>query len=186
MRSLPTMHRLETDRLALRQWKETDRDPWAALCTDSEVMEFLSSPRDRATSDAAIDKWRDRINEQGWSFWALELKTTGAFLGMAGLQIPAEPHPYLPCIEIGWRVARAHWGHGYASEAATNALRFAFEQLRAPEVIASTAQHNWRSSAVMRRIGMSGPEVTFIHPGVPEGSPLRVHVLYRISSKAFH
>jgi RimJ/RimL family protein N-acetyltransferase len=178
------MHRLETLRLLLRQWQDSDREPWAALCSDPEVMEFLSSPRDRATSDSAIDKWQARIDEQGWSFWALEIKASGAFIGMAGLQVPAEPHPYLPCIEIGWRLARAFWGQGYAAEAAKRVLQFAFEELRVQEVVASTAKHNLRSSAVMRRIGMSGPEATFIHPGVPEGSPLREHMLYRVSNKA--
>jgi len=180
------MHRLESERLLLRQWRETDREPWAALCADPEVMEFLGAPRNRETSDAAIDKWRDRISDQGWSFWALEIKQTAEFVGMAGLQVPAEPHPYLPCIEVGWRLARAHWGCGYASEAAMRALRFAFEVLQVPEVIATTAKNNVRSSAVMRRIGMLGPQETFIHPGVREGSLLREHVLYRISRQRFY
>lgn len=178
------MHHLETERLYLRQWQVADREPWAALCADPDVMEFLSSPRDRATSDSAIDTWRDRIEEQGWSFWALELKQSRAFIGMAGLQVPAEPHPCLPCIEIGWRLDKAHWGFGYATEAARRVLRFAFEELRVQEVVASTAKQNHRSSGVMRRIGMSGPEATFIHPCVPEGSPLREHTLYRVSGRA--
>ncbi len=149
-------------------------------------MEFLSSARDRATSDAAIDRWQARIEEQGWSFWALEIRESGEFIGMAGLQVPAEPHPYLPCVEVGWRLARRNWGVGYATEAARRALRFAFEDLELQEVIATTAQNNVRSSAVMERLGMSGPEGPFIHPGVPEGSPLRQHVLYRLAHSAFH
>ena len=176
------MTELNTDRLLLRQWREADREAWAALCADTEVMEFLSSNRDRATSDMAIDRWQLRIEEQGWSFWAVELKRTGEFIGMAGLQVPAEPHPYLPCTEIGWRLAREYWGCGYASEAARCVLDFAFTDLRLLEVVASTAVGNKRSSAVMQRIGMSGPEATFVHPGVPEGSPLRQHVHFRISS----
>lgn len=178
----PAMPELHTERLVLRQWRDADREPWAALCADPEVMQFLSSDRDRATSDMAIDRWRARIDDQGWSFWAVELKRTGEFIGMAGLQVPAAPHPYLPCTEIGWRLARAHWGQGYASEAARRVLCFAFTELKLQEVLASTAVGNMRSSAVMRRIGMSGPEASFIHPGVPEGSHLRQHVLYRISS----
>ena len=179
------MSELKTDRLRLRQWDESDRVPWASLCADPEVMEFLSSSRDRATSDSAIDRWRSRIEEQGWSFWAVELTATGAFIGMAGLQVPAEPHPYLPCTEIGWRLAKEYWGQGYASEAAYRVLDFAFIDLGLEEVVATTAVGNIRSSAVMRRIGMSGPEATFVHPGVPDGSSLRQHVLYRIS-KASH
>ena len=182
---LPTMVELNTDRLLLRQWRDADRDPWAALCADSEVMQFLSSNRDRATSDTAIDRWRSRIDAQGWSFWAVEIKSTSEFIGMAGLQVPAEPHPCLPCTEIGWRLARAYWGQGYASEAATRILSFAFTDLKVHEVVASTAVGNKRSSAVMQRIGMSGPEATFVHPGVPEGSHLRQHVLYRITSASY-
>ncbi len=176
------MKELNTDRLLLRQWREEDREPWAALCADPEVMEFLSSSRDRATSDIAIDRWRSRIEQQGWAFWAVEVKGTGEFIGMAGLQVPADPHPYLPYTEIGWRLARKHWSFGYASEAAGRVLDFAFNDLKLQEVVASTAVGNKRSSAVMERIGMSGPVATFVHPGVPEGSPLRQHVLYRISS----
>src|SRR5262245_57781598 len=100
---------------------------------------------------------------------------------MAGLQVPAQPHPYLPCTEIGWRLARPHWGRGYASEAATRVLSFGFTDLKLREIIATTSVANTRSSSLMRRIGMSGPEAMFIHPGVPEGSHLRQHVLYRIS-----
>ena len=176
------MAELDTDHLLLRQWREADREPWAALCSDPEVMQFLSSNRDRATSDAAIDRWRSRIEEQGWSFWAVELKSTSEFIGMAGLQVPAAPHPCLPCTEIGWRLARAYWGQGYASEAARRVLSFAFTNLKLQDVVASTAVGNQRSSAVMQRIGMSGPEETFVHPGVPESRHLRRHVLYRITS----
>ena len=181
-----TQRTLQTERLLLRQWRESDREPWAELCADPEVMEFLSSARDRGTSDAAIDRWQARIEEQGWSFWALEVKASGALAGMAGLQVPAEPHPYLPCVEIGWRLAKRYWGLGYATEAARRVLRFAFEDLNLQEVVATTAEHNGRSSAVMSRLGMSGPEAHFTHPGVPEGSPLRRHVLYRLARGAFH
>jgi RimJ/RimL family protein N-acetyltransferase len=179
------MTRLNTARLLLRQWQDSDRDPWAKMCADPEVMRFLSSSRDRATSDAAIDRWQARITEQGWSFWAVQLTATGQFLGMTGLQVPAEPHPYLPCIEVGWRLAREHWGKGYASEAASRALRYAFEELRASEIIATAAKGNWRSRAVMRRIGMAGPEGEFLHPGVPPDNPLREHVLYRVNWAAW-
>ena len=179
---LHTMAELNTNRLLLRQWRDTDREPWAALCADPEVMEFLTSSRDRATSDMAIDRWHARIEQQGWSFWAIEIKETGEFVGMAGLQVPADPHPYLPCTEIGWRLAKEYWRCGYASEAAGRVLDFAFTDLKLQAVVASTAVGNKRSSSVMQRIGMSGPATTFVHPGVPEGSPLRQHVLYRISS----
>jgi RimJ/RimL family protein N-acetyltransferase len=149
-------------------------------------MEFLSSARDRATSDAAIDRWQTRIGDQGWSFRAVKVKESGVFIGMAGLQVPAPPHPYLPCVEIDWRLARASWVKGYATEAARRALRFAFEDHDLQEVVATTAQQNVRSSAVMQRLGMSGPEGLFMRPGVPERSVLRQHVLYRLARGTFH
>lgn len=103
----------ETKRLRLRQWRAGDREPFAAICSDPVVMEFLSSTRDCATTFAAIDKWSTFISERGWGFWAVELKETSEFLGFVGLQVPAAGHPFLPCVEIGWRLARKHWGNGY-------------------------------------------------------------------------
>ena len=151
------------------------------MCMDPTVMEFLSSPRDRAATYAAIDKWSAHIAERGWGFWAVELKQTKEFVGFVGLQVPAEGHPFLPCVEIGWRLGAKHWGYGYATEGARGALRVAFEALDLAEVIATTALDNSRSRAVMERLNMCGPEAKFQHPGVPINSPLRTHVLFRIS-----
>jgi RimJ/RimL family protein N-acetyltransferase len=171
----------ETNRLWLRQWRAEDREPFAELCADAEVMEFLSSRRDSATTFAAIDKWTALLSERGWGFWAVELKQTNEFIGFVGLQIPAEGHPFLPCVEIGWRLARRHWGYGYATEGARETLRVAFEVLGLPEIIATTALGNSRSRMVMERLGMRGPETTFQHPGVPIDNPLRTHILFRLS-----
>jgi RimJ/RimL family protein N-acetyltransferase len=146
-------------------------------------MEFLSGPRDRATTYAAIDKWSASISERGWGFWAVELKQTSEFIGFVGLQVPAVGHPFLPCVEIGWRLAGKHWGKGYATEGARESLRVAFEVLLLPEIIATTALGNSRSRAVMERLGMRGPEATFRHPGVPIDSPLRAHMLFRLSQR---
>ncbi len=173
----------ETERLQLRQWRDADREPFAELCADSRVMEFLTSDRDRAAADTAIDKWRSRIAEFGWGFWAVDLKRINAFIGFVGMQVPAEPHPFLPCVEIGWRLAAVHWGSGYATEAAKEVLRIAFEVLALQEVLASTAIGNRRSRAVMERLGMFGPEAIFEHPGVPADNLLRRHVLYRLTRK---
>jgi RimJ/RimL family protein N-acetyltransferase len=146
------------------------------------VMEFfISSVLDRATADLRVDKWSSLIQENGWGFWALELKREAAFIGFAGLQVPTEDHPYMPCVEIGWRLAHAYWGHGYATEAAKGVLRVAFDVLSIPEIIATTAVGNRRSSAVMERLGMRGPEAVFRFSDVPETNPLGQHVLYRIT-----
>lgn len=173
----------ETVRLRLRQWRDEDREPFAALCSDPKVMEFLSSSRDRATAYAAIDKWSALLAGRGWGFWAVELKTANEFIGFVGLQVPATPHPFLPCVEIGWRLSAAHWGYGYATEGGHCALKVAFQTLELPEVIATTALGNVRSRAVMERLGMRGPEAAFQHPGVPLENPLRTHILFRLSQK---
>jgi RimJ/RimL family protein N-acetyltransferase len=172
----------ESERLVLRQWSETDRAPFASLCADPEVMKFfVSSVIDRTTADLRIDKWSKLIEENGWGFWAIEVKKERKFIGFAGLQRPTDEHPFAPCVEVGWRLSRSHWGHGYATEAAKRVLGIAFEVLELPEVIATTAAANLRSSAVMERIGMRGPETVFRFLDVPKENPLGDHVLYRLS-----
>ena len=122
------------------------------------------------------------ISERGWGFWAAELKGTGELIGFIGLSVPDDGHPYLPCVELGWRLSRKHWGMGYATEGARGCLKVAFEQLDLPEVIATTAVGNLRSAAVMERLKMERV-ATFEHPQVPVDSPYRTHVLYRLHSR---
>lgn len=170
----------ETDRLRLRQWNADDREPFAALNADPNVMEFFPSLLTRAESDALADRCESLIQERGWGFWAAELKESGEFIGFIGLHTPSPLLPFSPCVEIGWRIACKHWGKGLASEAARGALQVAFRSLSLEEVVSFTALNNRRSRAVMERLGMS-ESGTFDHPQVPEDSPLRLHVLYRLS-----
>jgi RimJ/RimL family protein N-acetyltransferase len=171
---------LATDRLRLRQWREADRAPLAAISADPLVMEFYPAPSTREESDAAIDRWRAQIADQGWSNWAVEITQSRELIGFAGLTVPRRVLPFSPCVEIGWRLARAHWGKGYATEAARAALAFGFDQLALDEIVSFTALVNRRSRAVMERIGMTDAGEDFEHPAVPEGHPLRPHCLYRI------
>jgi RimJ/RimL family protein N-acetyltransferase len=170
----------ETERLRLRQWRATDRECFAALNADPRVMAFFPSPLTRTESDALADRCESLIRERGWGFWAAESKSTGEFIGFVGLHTPSDQLPFSPCVEIGWRLAFEHWGKGLASEAARGVLRFAFQSLDVEEIVSFTAVGNRRSRAAMERLGMreSG---TFDHPQVPEGSPLRLHCLYRLS-----
>lgn len=172
---------LDTPRLLLRQWHESDREPFAALNADPAVMEFFPSLQSREASDASIDIWLSQFASQGWSNWAVELRASGEFLGFAGLSVPRRTLPFSPCVEVGWRFARKHWGHGYATEAARAALEVGFMRLALTEIVSFTALSNLRSRAVMERIGMRNTNMDFEHPGVPEGHPLRLHCLYRIS-----
>jgi len=170
----------ETPRLLLRQWRESDREPFAAMNADPAVMEFFPSLQDRARSDASIDVWQGELATRGWSNWAAELIESGHFIGCVGLAVPRRVLPFTPCVEVGWRLARAFWGKGLATEAARGALRVGFGQLLLPEIVSFTAIGNRRSRAVMERIGMRNANQDFEHPGVPEGHPLRLHCLYRI------
>jgi RimJ/RimL family protein N-acetyltransferase len=175
---------LETERLRLRRWCDADRAPFAALNADPAVMEFFPSPLTRIASDARIDAWQAEFAQRGWSNWALELRSTGAFLGFTGLSVPRRDLPCSPCVEIGWRLARAHWGNGYATEAARAALEAGFAQLGLAEIVSFTAVGNLRSRAVMDRIGMRDTGREFEHPGVPKGHTLRRHCLYCIRREA--
>ena len=171
----------ETDRLRLRQWLATDREPFAALNADPRVMEFFPATLDRATSDAMADYCEALIAKRGWGFWAAEIKGSGQFIGFIGLHTPSSDLPFSPCVEIGWRLAFEHWGKGYASEAARGALQVGFEFLDLPEIVSFTAVRNLRSRAVMERLGMREAPSTFEHPHISVDSPLRLHCLYRLS-----
>lgn len=172
---------LRTDRLILRRWRDSDRGPFAALNADPEVMEHFPAPLSRAESDAMVDVIEARFDELGYGLWAAELAETGEFIGFTGLSVPRFTAHFTPAVEIGWRLARSAWGYGYASEAATRAIEFGFGDLGLAEIVSFTAVGNVRSRAVMTRIGMThDPADDFDHPSVPDGSPLKRHVLYRL------
>ena len=180
------MTTLTTDRLVLRRWCESDRDPFAALNADPEVMEHFPTLQSHAESDAMIDRIDAHFDEHGFGLWALEVGETREFIGFTGLSTPRFAARFMPAVEIGWRLARSAWRRGYASEAARRALRFGFEDVGLPEIVSFTAIGNLRSRAVMTRIGMThDPVDDFEHPLIPEGSRLRRHVLYRIRADRF-
>jgi RimJ/RimL family protein N-acetyltransferase len=168
---------LTTERLILRQWQDSDREPFARLNADPQVREFFPGCLTRDESDASVRGFHQSIEERGWGFWAVEVRGGAPFIGFVGLSIPG----FRPGVEIGWRLAKEHWGHGYASEAAVASLRFGFEKLTLEEIVAFTVPLNERSRRVMERIGMSRDSADdFDHPNVEPGHPLRRHVLYRM------
>ncbi len=172
---------ISTERLLLREWREDDRDAWAALNADPEVMEFFPNVLDRHQSDAAFDRIAATLDERGWGLWAADLD--GRFVGFTGLAVPRFEAPFMPTVEIGWRFSREVWGHGYATEAARAVLEHAFADLALPEVVSFTSVGNVRSRRVMQRLGMTrDPADDFDNPGIESGHPLRRHVLYRIRS----
>ncbi len=168
---------LRTERLVLREWRDADRDPFAALNDDPQVMEFLNSRLDRAESDGFVDRIVGRWQQNGFGLWAVEVD--GGFAGYVGLARAHFESSFTPAIEVGWRLARPYWGRGIATEAARASLAYGFEQVGLDEVDSWTAQTNVRSWRVMERLGMRR-DVEFEHPLVPVGSPHRPHVLYRL------
>ncbi|MBO2451366.1 GNAT family N-acetyltransferase [Actinomadura barringtoniae] len=171
---------LSTERLTLRRWQPSDRTPFAALNADPEVTQHFPNVLTRTESDALIDRVDAAIEDRGFGFWALEVTATGEFIGFTGLNVPTFQAHFTPCVEIGWRLARSTWGHGYATEAAHRALDFGFHDLDLPEIVAFTTTTNLRSQAVMNRIGMThNPADDFDNPALEEGHPLKPHVLYR-------
>lgn len=175
---------LESTRILLRPWKDDDYAPFASMNLDPEVMRFQGGPMSRAASDAMADYFRSDLEGRGWGFWAIEHAREGRFMGYTGIlntaDLPA-PLPIPPCVEIGWRLDREFWGHGYVTEAAVRALDFAFAELGAPEVFAYVTPENMRSRAVAERLGMSLTPTVFEHPFFPEGHAYREHLLYSIS-----
>jgi RimJ/RimL family protein N-acetyltransferase len=170
---------MQTERLVMRGWRETDREPFAQLNADPEVMRHFMSTMSREQSDAFVDKIEAGFDERGWGLWVLEVD--GAFIGYTGLQPVSFDAHFTPATEIGWRLARESWGHGYASEAARAVASFAFAELELGELVSFTTTANARSRAVMDRIGMThDPGDDFDHPALPEGHEQRPHVLYRL------
>lgn len=173
---------LRTARLLLRGWRPTDLEPFAALNAHPEVAASLGGALTRAESDALVDRIVAGWREHGFGLWAVAGADDDILLGFTGLSIPSwapEPAP-----EIGWRLARHAWGHGHATEAARETLRFAFEELALDGLVSYTAVTNVRSRRVMERLGMhrdGSGRYDFLHPRLAEDHPLREHVTYRLS-----
>jgi ribosomal-protein-alanine N-acetyltransferase len=178
---------LATERLLLRSWREQDLEPFAALNADPVVMRCFPSTLTRAQSDAFVrDRAIPSFADGGFGPWAVERTDTGDFVGFVGLMRVNFEAAFTPAVEVGWRLARTHWGQGFAPEAARAGLRFGFHHAGLTEVVSFTSPLNRRSEAVMRRLGMRhDPLGDFDHPRLEPGSPLRRHVLYRLARADF-
>lgn len=180
----PALTSLRTPRLVLRTWRDEDLAPFAAMNADPRVMEHFPSVLTREESDALVVRIGASIEEHRFGFWAVEMPGVANFVGFVGLAVPSFEAPFMPCVEIGWRIAFEHWDRGIATEAARAALDAAFGQLGLAEVVSFTVTDNTRSRRVMERLGMRhDPRDDFDHPRLPEGHPLRRHVLYRIRAR---
>ena len=177
---------VRTERLVLRGWRGADLAPFAALNADPAVMEFFPARLSREDSDAFVGRQIAGWAANGFGLWAVERLDGGDFIGFAGLTRPRFEAAFTPAVEVGWRFARGAWGHGFATEAALAALAFGFETVGLDEIVSFTSPANERSWRVMERLGMThDPADDFDHPSLPEGHPLRRHVLYRIGRAAW-
>ncbi len=183
MTDTPLVPRLETARLVLRGWRAGDLAPFAAMNADPEVAAFLSAPLSRQESDAFAGRIVDHWRTDDYALWAVERIADGVFLGFCGLSVPSWAPEATP--EIGWRLARHAWDHGYATEAAREVVRFAFEDLGLEALVSYTTIANARSRRVMEKLGMARSDPAapfdFLHPRLDPDHPLRPHVTYRLS-----
>jgi RimJ/RimL family protein N-acetyltransferase len=174
--------RLVTERLLLRRWQLGDLEPFAALNGDPETMRHFPAPLPRDASDAMVRRIEAGFDRDGLGHFAVELLTTGSLAGAIGLSRVSPPLPFAPAIEVGWRLDRRYWGHGYATEAARAVLRYAFAEKGFDEVVSFTAAVNEPSRAVMERLGMRrDPAEDYLDPDLPPSHWLQPHVLYRLA-----
>lgn len=176
---MSSLMELTTERLLLRQWKYADIPIFEKINADPEVMQYFPGILSTEESRAMAENIRDKINEKGWGFWAVERTSDNQFIGFVGLNEPAYAIPVSPCVEVGWRLGREYWGNGYATEAAKQCLEIGFSSLGLQEIYSFTSVLNTRSQAVMERIGMTNTFTSFEHPMIAVGHILREHVLYK-------
>jgi ribosomal-protein-alanine N-acetyltransferase len=166
---------IETPRLILRPWRAMDLSPYAAMMADPEVGDWLGGTLTRAQAEAQVS----RLQAEADGAWVVERRRDSAFIGSVGLSAVGDDIPLAPAVEVGWRLARAAWGHGYATEAARAIIDDGFARLGLAEIVAFTASTNRRSQAVMERLGLErDPSRDFDHPRLAAGHALRPHVVY--------
>jgi len=173
---------IETSRVLLRHWGDEDLEPWIVMNADPETMLFFPRTSAAEESTASFQRLKNNLQANDFGLWAAEEKLSGEFMGFVGISwqgIPTLSEP--KCQEIGWRLAKRYWGNGYATEAATEVLNYASKTLKLTELYSITSELNLPSINVMKKIGLQPrPELSFLHPRVPEGSPLRPHVVYSL------
>ena len=172
---------LHTPRLILRPWREEDLDPLFALHGDADSMRHFPSVLTRAESDAWAARLQAHFDAHGWGFWVVEEASGAAFIGVVGLLTIPWQARFTPAVEVGWRIAPGHRRRGFAEEAARAALDFGFASLGLAEILAFTIPANEPSWRLMERLGMTA-DGRFDHPRLPEGHPMRQHLLYRLAA----
>lgn len=183
MKNIDSPPIIKTNRLVLRQWSSKDLEPNASMNQDPRVREYFPNLLTREESDHYVLLMANHIEKLGWGFWAVSLMETSEFIGFIGLEDVTFKAHFTPAVEIGWRLAYAHWGKGYATEGAKAALKYGFEVLGLDEIVSFTTVENFRSRNVMEKIGMHhSVHDDFNHPNLLDGHKLCPHVLYRLEA----
>jgi len=169
----------------MREWRADDHETFIAMNQDEQVMRHFPSLMTREESLALVTRIEEHFTQHGFGWWAIEPdagQPVSGFIGFVGLAVPRFEADFTPCVEVGWRLRTDAWGHGYATEAATAAVDYGFEQLGLAEIVSFTTVANERSRGVMRRLGMTHDRADdFDHPLLAADDPVRPHVLYRLS-----
>ena len=177
---------LDTERLRLRRLRTSDLEPFASLNADPIVMKHFPSVMTAQDTGLMIARMEAAFEEQGFGLFVVEVKSADTVIGFCGLSIPGFDAPFMPAVEVGWRLAKEHWGNGYATEAATAAIGYGFNTAGLDEIVSFAIQANQRSLKVMERLGMThDPKDDFDHPRFPDDERLRRHVLYRMTAQRF-
>lgn len=172
---------IQTKRIGLRNWVETDLDEFAEMNADEEVMRYFYNRFDKESSKGQLQKFHDHYVAHGYTYFATEELTSRQFIGFVGLLNQTYESPFTPCVDIGWRLKKAVWGKGYATEAAQACLDFAFAELQLTEIFSITPKLNLASARVMQKIGMQ-KHLEFQHPKIPDSSPLQTCLVYKVSA----
>ncbi|MGL4674176.1 MAG: GNAT family N-acetyltransferase [Wohlfahrtiimonas sp.] len=179
------IHTLSTDRLILREWRDSDLPSLYQMVSDPDVMEFFPATLSEIEAQDFLKAIQVRMNQHGWGMWACELKATQEVIGFVGLNIPQDNFDFNPCVEIGWRLRKEFWHQGLAQEAAREALNFGFTELNLDKIVAFTTVTNLPSQALMKRLNMVKNNQHFNHPRLAKDHPLAEHVLYELTKSSW-
>lgn len=167
----------ETNRLIVREWLERDRPYFYEMSSDKDVMKFFPNALSKNECDRVFQRLKELQAKNRCCFWSCEIKETKTFIGLVGLTKIEDGLPFAPCVEIGWRLSKEHWGQGYATEAAKGCLEYGFQTLNLKKIVSFAVKDNVSSIKVMERIGMANTKRNFMHPKV-DVPHLKEHVLF--------
>jgi ribosomal-protein-alanine N-acetyltransferase len=177
------MIKLETEHLILRQWKEEDLITYAKITSSKEVMRYFPKTLTTEQSNTAARKFMKLVEERSWGFLAVEEKSSGKFIGYAGLHAPQSKFPFSPCVEIAWRMADKYWENGYVLEAGEKIIAYAFEIIGLEELVYFSSLQNVKGEKVVKVLGMKKEDKNFNHPFVKVEHKLSEHYLYTIKKQ---